>query len=126
MKSRLLAQISEFEAQTFAAGQLARRLAAEHRDIPTCEMTIRPGLCNGHHVMLSIWPQTPDALRTWAEVLGCTVTGEVGPRPYEVGTEEVRLDAQMVVGAVEVRVWFISTDEQEFARYRQAEGGGPE
>lgn len=122
MTRKLLQGIERAEAEVFAVGQLARQLVKEHR-IPAYEMAVKHGYSpdGTYGLQLDIFAPDAQALRDWAQALSADVTAKVGTSEYGAD-EQVSLAAETTVGSVPVRVWVISLDADEIARYR-AEGG---
>lgn len=81
-KSNPLAAIEAMEAAAFRTGLMARRLLAEHPDLPVKE--IRPGFVSGGNAELHINVDYCDGVRAWAERLGMQTESKISS--YTVGT----------------------------------------
>lgn len=79
-KGNALAQIEAMEAAAFRTGLMARRLLAEHPDLPV--KGIRPGFVAGGRAELHITTDSCDDVRAWAERLGLQAEAEI--RSYKV------------------------------------------
>lgn len=117
MAHELLADIERAETQTLAAGQLARRLLADHT-IPTHRLTIKhryAGDARGEYVVgLDIWARDPQALQDWAHALGARITSRP-EKDYGLG---LSLSVDTITAGVPVYAWIFTGDPAEIARHR--------
>jgi hypothetical protein len=120
MTRKLLQDIERVEAQTFAAGQLARTLVKKHRIPAERFAIITPHPGDSDHTRVDIMATDPESLRRWADALGATVTARFPIA--DTHPNYLQLSADVEVGSVPVHVWVCLTDETEATRYR-AEGG---
>ncbi|MGW3417023.1 hypothetical protein [Streptomyces phaeochromogenes] len=86
-EGNVLARIDAMEAAAFRAGLMARRLLAEHPDLPVKE--IRPGFVGGGRAELQINTDDCDGVSVWAERLGLPVESKISSYTYDTGYEMV-------------------------------------
>lgn len=116
MARELLRDIERVEAQTLAAGQLARRLLADH-PIPTYRLRIKqryaPQTPARFVMALEMWARDTDALMDWADALGARIDSS----PVTDDGHGTELSVRTVIGAVPVRVWVVTGDPAAIARH---------
>jgi hypothetical protein len=86
-KGNALAAIEGMEAAAFRTGLMARRLLAEHPDLPVQE--IRPGYVSGGRAELQINAGYCDGVRAWAERFGLQTESKISSYTYGTGSEMV-------------------------------------
>ncbi len=117
-----LATIEAFESAAFRVGQVARRLLAEHPDLPVGDMQPfaathpRPA---GDTAQLEMMLRTVDDVAAWAHALGTTPNVRFHDSPFTAtGAFEFHQAAQTIDG-VDVRIMATrSTTEEETAAWR--------
>ena len=117
--STLFARVERTETSVFAAGQLARRLLADHPDIPTNEIRLGRRFDDPDIAVVQIWADGLAGVQGWARVLGAEVTAKVSDN-HKDGT--VRLGCVGEVGSVQVRVWDLPRDADAVALAEQQGG----
>ncbi|MFM9542275.1 hypothetical protein [Streptomyces turgidiscabies] len=118
----VLATIEAFESAAFRVGRVARRLLAEHPDLPVWEVRPfaathpRPG---SDTAQLELASRTVDDVAAWAQALGTTPNVRFHDSPLTAtGAFEFHLAAQTIDG-VDVRIMATrSTTEEETAAWR--------
>lgn len=85
--SHALAAIEAMETAAFRTGMMARRLLAEHPDLPVKE--IRPGFVSGGKAEVCVTVDDCDGVRAWAERLGLRAESEIRSYTVVSGYENV-------------------------------------
>lgn len=118
-----LATVEAFEAAAFRAASVARRLLADHPDLPVRQ--IRPNASayadtDSTFAQLEISTRSVDGVRAWAEVLGTTVTVHFHDARGSSTLAFEHHQAQAEVAGVEVAVVATRRDltDDEFAAWR--------
>jgi hypothetical protein len=136
-KGNVLAGIEAMEAAAFRTGLMARRLLADHPDLPVKE--IRPGYVTGGRAELQINTDDCDGVRAWAERFGLHVESQISS--YTLGNdhenvyEACRAKGQVDGAGIELlgtrsldgaeREAWIAERDQAAAGQRDGESGGP-
>ncbi|MFF5004654.1 hypothetical protein ACFY3G_17705 [Streptomyces phaeochromogenes] len=86
-KGNVLAEVEAMEAAAFRTGLMARRLLAEHPDLPVKE--IRPGFVSGGNAELQIDTGDCDGVHAWAERFGLGTESKISSFMLGNGYESV-------------------------------------
>lgn len=99
-----LAAIEAMEAAAFRTGLMARRLLAEHPDLPVKE--IRPGFVTGGKAELDITVDSCDNVRAWAERFGLHAALRINSYTVVSGYENVyeSCTAKGMFDGIDIRV----------------------
>ncbi|MGW0599926.1 hypothetical protein ACWD11_22620 [Streptomyces sp. NPDC002776] len=131
-----LAAIEAMEAAAFRTGSMARRLLADHPDIPIEK--IRPGPVSGGTAELHITTGDSDGARLMAERLGLSVEVTISSHTFSTGYESVygACEAAGPVDDVSIHLlgvrnmddaereaWIAERDQAAAARAELAPGG---
>jgi hypothetical protein len=132
----VLAAIEGMEAAAFRTGLMARRLLAEHPDLPVKE--IRPGYVGGGNAELQIDTDDCDGVRAWAERFGLRAESKISSYVLGNGYENVyeacrakgKIDGVGIqllgtrnVDGAEREAWIAERDQAAAEQGDGAEGG---
>ncbi|WP_431781576.1 hypothetical protein [Streptomyces chumphonensis] len=115
--SSLLDMVSADEQTTLAAGSLARRLLAEHGDLPVDRVSLR--YLGEVHLSMP----NAGAVRAWAARLGVQVSSFTDEAPYKVVYEHHSADAFVEGKRVHIGACRVLRDAEAEA-WRAARDGG--
>lgn len=99
MSRNPLASLIEAEAELFRIGTLARRLVAEHPDLPAYTIGVERRAAEGRFG-LTIHAMDYNGLRRWAALLGAeprTNTSDIGGSPWFQTIAETEVDGVLAM-----------------------------